>query len=231
MRLEIIQHVSFESAGTISDWAIEKKHQVHTTRVYANEVLPDPQHFDALILMGGSMSVHDEMNFDWLKPEKELIRSAIHQNKKILGICLGAQLLAEALGGEVFSNPVKEIGFFPVQFKQDPWPFPVLTNEDKHIPCFHWHGESFSLPAGSGLLASSTACPQQSFISGYNFFGIQFHPEMTIGIVKALVSHESWELIPGEFIQDAESILANLGMLEKIKPFFWKTLDNFFDNQ
>src|SRR5579871_6354431 len=148
IRFHCIQHVPFETPGNIQIWAKEKGHSLSYTHIYNNEELPAINDFDVLIIMGGPMSIHDEKEFSWLKKEKEFIKSAIQENKKILGICLGSQLIADALGAKVYNNKEKEIGFMPVKFFKD--------NSEEIV--FHWHGETFDLPEGATLRASTEAC-------------------------------------------------------------------------
>ena len=116
MRFHCLQHVPFETPGNIEAWAKQKGYSFSFTHFFNDDQLPEQNDFDALIIMGGPMSVHDENDFGWLKKEKQFIAAAIRQQKKILGICLGAQLIADALGAMVYNNKEKEIGFMPVHF-------------------------------------------------------------------------------------------------------------------
>ena len=163
------------------------------------------------------MSVHDEDLFPWLRAEKELIAAAIREEKKVLGICLGAQLIAEVMGGRVYPNPQKEIGFWAVEWTEDarehcpnlagdPGGGSGLAGGDVF---FHWHGETFDLPPGARLLASTEACLNQGFLLGDNVLGLQFHPEVTPEIVRAMVGNEGHELVDGPYIQTREEILAH----------------------
>ncbi|HLI92968.1 MAG TPA: type 1 glutamine amidotransferase, partial [Puia sp.] len=178
---------------------------VATTAVYDGQPLPKTGDFDGLIIMGGPMSVHDEAEYSWLRAEKELIGSAIRDGKKVLGICLGAQLIAEACGARVYKNKEKEIGFWPVKWAVRPG-FTGATADNERF--FHWHGETFDLPAGAGLLASTAACVNQAFRLGDRVMGVQFHPEVTAAMVRRMVGHGEPELVDGAFIQQREEILA-----------------------
>ena len=198
MHCHCLQHVSFETPGLLSDHFREKAFSVSTTALYRGEPLPSSPDFDILVIMGGPMSVHDEQDFPWLWDEKALIAAAIGQKKKVLGICLGAQLIAEVTGGLVYPNPEMEIGFWPVQWKSRPGKDEVF---------FHWHGETFDLPPGAELLASSPACLNQAFRLGEQVLGIQFHPEVTPGLIRAMIDHEGDQLVDAPYIQPAGEML------------------------
>ena len=212
MRYHCLQHVSFETPGLLIDLIREKGHSLRTTALYLEEPLPSVADFDALIIMGGPMSIHDEDVYPWLRAEKELIAAAIREGKKVLGICLGAQLIAAVLGARVFPTPQKEIGFWPVQ-----WTEAAASPRGKEAGApggslfFHWHGETFDLPVGAVLLASSPACVNQAFRLGDKVLGIQFHPEVTPEIIRGMVEYEGWELeeeAGAPFVQGATQILA-----------------------
>jgi GMP synthase-like glutamine amidotransferase len=231
MRYHCLQHVSFETPGFLINLIREKGHSLRTTALYREEPLPSAADFDALIIMGGPMSIHDEDVYPWLRAEKELIAAAIREGKKVLGICLGAQLIAAVLGARVYPNPQKEIGFWPVQWTEA---VASLRRAGAGAPdgvragrpgearsggvqpeaaqpgealFFHWHGETFDLPAGAVLLASTPACVNQAFRVGDKVLGIQFHPEVTQEIIRGMVENEGWELVDGLYIQSAEKML------------------------
>jgi GMP synthase (glutamine-hydrolysing) len=228
MRFHCLQHVPFETAGILTDQILERGHSLQVTHLYRGDPLPPDSDFDGLIIMGGPMSVHDETEFPWLRPEKELIATAIGKKKKVLGICLGSQLIAEVSGGRVFTNTHKEIGFSPVQWTGTAVQrFPGLR-EAGSLPIFHWHGETFELPAGALLLASTAACTNQAFLLGEHVLGLQFHPEVTPAIVHDMVHFEGHELVPAPYIQSAEVILEQCSLSDAewladalVKPFLY----------
>jgi GMP synthase-like glutamine amidotransferase len=216
MRFYCLQHVSFETPGVLAGYIREGGHSLRIVALFDGNPLPSASDFDALVIMGGPMSVHDEDLFPWLRAEKELIAAAISQKKKVLGICLGAQLIAEVAGGRVYPNPQKEIGYWAVEWTEDarellpglaggPGDGSGLAGGDVF---FHWHGETFDLPPGARLLASTEACLNQGFLLGDNVLGLQFHPEVTPEIVRAMVDNEGHELVDGPYIQTGEEILA-----------------------
>ena len=206
MKIYFIQHVPFEDPAFILDWAAKKKYPVNSGRAYLNDPYPDYNEFDMLLIMGGPMSVNDEMVLPWLKTEKDFIKNAIEKKKIVMGICLGAQLIASVLGATVKSNPMKEIGWFPVSFNDSACEKMNLPFKGE-LMSFHWHGETFDLPPGSTHLASSIACQNQAFCYGNTVFGFQFHPEANKYSVERLVYNCANELDNSEFVQEKVSIL------------------------
>ena len=207
MNIHILQHVSFESPGMIIDWAESHNYPLTYTLLFEKNISwPAMNELDMLIIMGGPMGVNEENKFKWLKAEKDFIKRAIAAGKTILGICLGSQLLAEALGAKVYPNKEKEIGFFPViktaAGKQDE----LFMAVPESWNVFHWHGDTFDLPEGASLLFTSIACHNQAFRKG-NCIGIQFHPEVDAPLIQSMVANERHELIKAGFVQSEEEIL------------------------
>jgi GMP synthase-like glutamine amidotransferase len=206
MRAHYLQHVPFEGLGSIDAWLQQTGYEITSTNFYVTEELPKIEDIDLLVVMGGPMSVNDEQDYPWLIKEKKFIKSVIEAGKPTLGICLGAQLIANSMGAEVFPNSVKEIGWFPIQAAESEnnavFQFP------EEIEVFHWHGETFSLPIGAVQLAKSKGCKNQAFQIGANVIGLQFHLETTSNSAKAIVENCRDELIGGEYIQTGEDILS-----------------------
>jgi GMP synthase-like glutamine amidotransferase len=199
MRVHVLQHAPFEGLGSIERWLAERAAVVTTTRLFDAPRFPDPGSFDLLIALGGPMSVNDERSLPWLAPEKRFVAAAVHAGRRVLGICLGAQLLASALGAEVRPGPHREIGWFEVR-AAPPRPGGLRLPEVARV--FHWHGQTFDLPAGALWLAESDGCKNQAFQLGTGVVGLQFHLEMTPASVDAMLAHCSGELAqPGVFIQ------------------------------
>ncbi len=215
MRIHYLQHVPFEGLGNIETWAMSNGHTLTATRLFANEQLPSLDRFDMLVIMGGPMSVHDEAEHVWLKAEKWFIRQVIEANKPTLGICLGAQLLAECLGAKVVKNRHKEIGWFPITLSD------AFTDVEpgRHLPrqceAFHWHGETFTLPKEAMRIASSVACENQGFIYGGHIIALQFHLEMTQQGAEELILHCGDELVAGEYIQQGKEMLDDLQRFQR----------------
>ena len=206
MRAHYFQHVPFEGLGSIEPWLKKAGYEITGTRFFESDELPDLKTIDMLIVMGGPMSVNDEDKFPWLVAEKKFIWDAIAKNKQVLGICLGAQLIAGALGAKVYPNKVKEIGWFPVygiSSKEHSFRFP------SKLEVFHWHGETFDLPMGAVHLAKSDVCENQAFQFGKSVIGLQFHLETTPETARNLVSNCRDELVVNApYIQKDEKIIS-----------------------
>jgi GMP synthase (glutamine-hydrolysing) len=206
MRIHYLQHVPFEGLGCIEPWALHQGHSLSATALFAGDALPDPLSFDWLIVMGGPMGVHDEMEFPWLVQETQFIRQCVRQGKKILGICLGAQLIARALGADVYPNQHKEIGWHPVTSS----PGADGTGLGPLLPqtffAFHWHGDTFGLPNGAVHLAQSEACRHQAFFYPPAVLGFQFHLESTFESIGELIDSCNDELVTAPYIQNRELI-------------------------
>ena len=206
MRAHYFQHVPFEGLGSIQSWLDSRDATVTSTRFFEVYAIPAIEDIDLLIAMGGPMSVNDEVELPWLVSEKAYIRDAIHRGVPVLGVCLGAQLIANALGARVYPNAEKEIGWFPITAVAhegvDAFTFPVMQN------VFHWHGETFDLPLGAVHLARSVACENQAFQHGERAIGLQFHIETTPESARAITEHCSDELVPSRFVQTAEQLVS-----------------------
>jgi len=222
IRIHVLQHVPFEGPGCIADWALQKGYKVSFTFLFKNQPLPSLASFDFLVLMGGPMSVNDENKFPWLVQEKELVRASINNGKKVLGICLGAQMIASALGKPVYANAEKEIGWFPVRFTAEARDHILFSDFPSEVMVFHWHGETFDIPDDSILVASSEACRNQGFVVGQNVVGLQFHMEQTKkslqeveGIIQGELGNGRWEQTLDE-IKDIQNITGVQSMMYKL---------------
>lgn len=226
MRIHSIEHVPFEDPAGIALWAAERGHDLARTRIYEGDPLPAPGQFDLLVVMGGPMSVHDGLEFPWLAAEKECLKLAMARGRSVLGVCLGAQMLSEALGGEVTKNTHREIGWHPV--KLTPWALssPAFAGMPQEFTAFHWHGETFSVPRGASLLAGSQACENQAFAVGGKLVGLQFHFETTAESMEKLITHGAEDIVPGTYVQTAEEMRAGVGHLDGLKVLLHKLLDN-----
>ena len=206
MRAHYLQHVPFEALGSIGTWLHSAGYEITSTPLYKSIIFPDLEEVDLIIVMGGPMSVNDEDEYPWLFQEKKFIRNAIDSGKRVLGICLGAQLIANAMGTKVYKNSVKEIGWFPVRDTSlksaSVFIFPPSTQ------VFHWHGETFDLPPGATLLASSVGCVNQAFQIGTSVIGLQFHLEATPQSAKEIVSNCRDEIISSHYVHTEEEILS-----------------------
>lgn len=206
VRAHYLQHEPQEGLGSIESWLRGRGWEIRGTLLHEGEALPDVSEFDLLVIMGGGMSANDEARLPWLRAEKDLIRRAIEADKKILGVCLGAQLIASALGARVYPNAEKEIGWHQIRAtKTDNGNVFRLPDS---CEAFHWHGETFDLPEGAVLLAESEACRNQAFQIGQNIIGLQFHLETTPDTARQFVCSGRSDLMPGKFVQSEEEIVS-----------------------
>jgi GMP synthase-like glutamine amidotransferase len=216
MRLHVLQHVSFEGPGIIAEWGGVNGHEVSVTRLFDDgAVLPDRDTFDCLVVMGGPMGVNDEEEFPWLAAEKELIAGAIEAGRAVLGICLGAQLVASALGARVRRNQHREIGWAPIWLTEEGLESEIFSHIPEELEVFHWHGDTFDIPEGAVNLAQSAGCHHQAFLYGKNVIGIQFHLEVTRKDVMAMLEHSGEDLTPDAYVQAPAKILAKENPLRR----------------
>ena len=214
MKVHYLQHVPFEGPAHIARITESKNIPLEGTRLYKGEPLPHPDEADLFVIMGGPMGVHDTGEFPFLKEECAFIERALKAEKKLLGICLGAQLIAHVLGAPVTKNRHREIGWFPVNGvpeKSDKENFPgeILPQE---FYALHWHGDTFAIPESARLLASSEACTNQAFLYKEQALGFQFHLESTVESVKDLLLNCSDELDNSTFVQAPGDILSTTHM-------------------
>ncbi len=228
-RFHYVQHVPFETPGVLLEWARKQGFEITSTRVFLDDHFPSPKELDFLVIMGGPMSVHDENIYSWLRKEKAFLKEALslENHSKILGICLGAQLLAEALGGEVIPGKYKEIGWFPIEFTPAALSHPLFEGFPENIQVFHWHGETFTIPKGALHIARSEACENQAFLYENNVLAFQFHMEVTQDIVAGLIENCSNELQQGPYVQNVEEIQGQKELFEHIHKYLFKLLDIF----
>jgi GMP synthase (glutamine-hydrolysing) len=222
MRIAVLQHVEFEGPAAIADWAAGRGIPLRLFPLHRDTTLPSLSDFDMLTVMGGPMSANDEARLGWLGPEIALVREAIAADKTVLGICLGAQVIAKALAARVYPGSAREIGWFPVQRTGS---HPVFDSLPDSFTPFHWHGETFDLPREATLLAKSKITETQAFAVGRRVLGLQFHMEATEESVRALLEGAADEIGQGVFEQQPASILANLDQCASLRPLLDAMLD------
>ncbi len=214
LRVHFFQHIKGEGEGSLTDWLAGQPAQVTCTRFFeladdAVPELPKPDHIDLLIVMGGAMSVNDEARYRWLAPEKQFIHAHIKAGKPVIGLCLGAQLIASSLGASVHRNAHKEIGWWPVEAVAHVQPEIRLFDFPASITPLSWHGDAFELPEGAVLLAHSAATRHQAFQYGQTVLGFQFHPESTPRNLQLFLEDDGYQdLTPGPYVQTAAQLLA-----------------------
>ncbi|MFN7755376.1 MAG: type 1 glutamine amidotransferase [Holosporales bacterium] len=226
MRIAILQHVVFEKAGMIADWAEVRGHSMILCKLYENATIPSVDAFDMLVVMGGSMSAGDHVEYPWLVPEKALIKTAIEADKYVVGICLGAQLVASVLGARVYPNHAKEIGWFPVTIVDEALGHSLLSGLSAAMNVFHWHGDTFDLPQGARILMSSAECKNQAFLYQEKVLGLQFHLEMTEAGIKNIIEHCKENIVPSASIQSEAEMLASIvARIDSCKRVLYSMLD------
>jgi len=228
MRLLFLQHDPLDGPGALLEWAELRGHSVEFCLICLGEALPSLESFDLLVSLGGPMGAYEEEIHPWLETEKEYLRQAFSAGKKILGLCLGCQLLAEALGGKAFRHTCKEFGWQPIQ----PLPpgVPWLGDETPFY-AFQWHGDTYSLPPGAVQLARNEATEQQAFImngaTGAQVLGLQFHLEWTEQMAREALAEPGVAPPPSPFVQSAEEILSDPTLFASGKNRFFTLMDRF----
>lgn len=218
-------HVPFEGPGVMADWIKEKGHLLEYTRFYKGDNLPDPKEVDLLIIMGGPMNVFDYHMHSWMQDEIEWVAEFIHSDKPVLGICLGAQIIAAALGEDVYPGPEKEIGWHELQFLPSLGEFRIFKTLPAARKVFHWHGDTFNIPKDATRIASSHLFPNQGFIYERSVIAMQFHLEMTPEAVQGMIDHCGDELVEGMHIQTAREILSETSYFESNQQVLYQFLD------
>lgn len=204
MKICTLQHAAFEGPGEIASWAEQAGHAMTIRHLYRGDALPGLDSFDLLLIMGGEMNIYQYRDWPWLKPESAFIRSALESGKKAVGICLGAQFMADALGARVVQNAEIELGWLPVTWTLEAREkFPGLQTA---ATVLHWHGDTFGLPPGAMRLAASAGCAEQGFLVPGKCLGLQFHMEVNPALTEQFVKSQG-EWPKGRYVQASEEIL------------------------
>lgn len=211
MRALVLQHVAVEGPGTLAPYLEARGWKLETVALYAGARPPeDALGYQAIIVMGGPMGVYDEAEYPFLRDEQHFLRRAMAQHVPLLGICLGSQLLAKALGARVYRNPQKEIGWYSVDLTPAGVADPLFASLASPVPVFQWHGDAFDLPAGALSLASSPLCTHQTFRYGDRVYGLLFHLELTPAIIHTWLEVFQDELLSLRGTIDPDRIRAEL---------------------
>lgn len=229
MRIHCFQHVPFEGIGSMANDFAARNFSVTTTHWYDNETAPDSHTFDALIVMGGPMGIYDEAIYPWLAAEKNAIKDTIAAGKIVLGICLGAQLVADVLGGKVTRNAHKEIGWFPLNIQPVAVDHPIAHILAKYPQVFHWHGDTFAIPSGAIHIASSQGCANQAYVYNEKVYGFQFHLETTPASAKALIENCAEDIDGTHFTQSAQTMLSDEKKFASINNAMSEIIAHIFD--
>jgi GMP synthase-like glutamine amidotransferase len=225
MNVLILKHAEIEGPGLIEGFLIRQAIPYQTVDLYLGMPFPGLDDFSHIVIMGGPMNVYEEDNYPFLKSEDLFIKEALQGRRSILGICLGAQLIAKALGATVFKAPVKEIGWYEVALTEEGFKDPLFFNLPKKFLVFQWHEDTFEIPRGGRLIATSNPVSHQAFRYGENAYGLQFHLEVTEKMVREWVESYEDGYAKTEILTQSEK---KIGSYKKrgmnfLKNFFRKT--------
>jgi GMP synthase-like glutamine amidotransferase len=230
LKIHYFQHIEQEGLASIEEWVLASGHSLTSTRFFENSDLPELASLDWLIVMGGSMSVHDEVEYPWLVEEKKFIKKAIDAGKTVLGVCLGSQLVSDVLGAKVYKNKEKEIGWYDIETTCFARSSKLFFDMALKTKVFHWHGDTFDLPEGAIHLAYSHACKNQAYLYMGRVLALQFHLEPTKEWIREMVEIGGDELTSGRYVQNAEEILKNIEIVEANKKILFALLDRLADS-
>lgn len=225
MHIHWLQHAEHEDLGCIAPWLAARGAQVSMTALHRGQALPARPDFDALLVLGGPMNIYEHAAHPWLVAEKKLIRAAIDAGRKLLGICLGSQLIADVLGGPVTRNAHSEIGWFDVSLNAAGRAHPVFADWPDRFAAFHWHGDTFAIPPGARNLMSSEACAHQGFTHGPQVLGLQFHLEVTAADARRWLAEET--PAAAAYVQTPDQILQRIDRFALNNRLMLRLLDRF----
>lgn len=224
-RVTLLQHVPQAPAGRIGLWALENGLGLERVRLWAGDPVPSADEMDALVLLGGSMRVDDGDAHPWLADERALIQAAAEAGVPVLGVGLGAQLIAAALGGSVEAMEAPEIGLFPVETTDAAGQHPLTKAWPKRFTPLHWHADRVELPSKARLLASSEACREQAFAIDEHVLGLAFHLELDPQDVDAIAEADPPPDEPGPWTQPVDEIRQGLEASTELAGILDATLD------
>ena len=229
IRVHYLQQVDFEGPGLIADYCARHSLPVTKTCLFAGDAFPDQSAFDLLVILGGPMNIYEETQYPWLRAEKEFIRQSIDAGKKVLGICLGAQLLSVVLGGTVDKNRHKEIGWHTIRLTSDGLKSPVLHDFPETFLVFQCHGDTFSIPACCKLLGRAEGCEHQIISFDKKVIGLQFHLEYSAQSIREWIAASPGEFKPGPFVQQPAQIEESMAMVNQTEQLLGQLLDNLIN--
>jgi GMP synthase (glutamine-hydrolysing) len=221
MDVLVLQHIACEPPGAFEDVLTAAGADIHRVELDEGEPLPSWQNYVAIVAMGGPMSVNDDAELPWLTAEKQAIADAVKAGVPYWGSCLGVQLLAASLGARVYSGTQPEVGVLPVALTDDGRSDPVFAGLPPEFPTLQWHGDTFDLPDGATLLASSSAYPNQAFRVGQTAYGVQFHVEVTDQMAR------EWAQVPA-YAEYADRVLG-AGGIDRLMTDFDAARDRMLD--
>jgi GMP synthase-like glutamine amidotransferase len=190
MDVLVLQHIACEPPGAYEDVLRDRDVRIHRVELDEGEPLPDWRAFDAIVAMGGPMGAGDDAELPWLREEKRAIGEAVRAGVPYWGACLGVQLLAASLGARVYTGPEPEVGILPVTLTDEARADPVFSGLPTRLLTLQWHGDTFDLPPGATLLATSPQYVNQAFRYGTRAYGVQFHVEVDPAMAR------EWARVP-----------------------------------
>jgi GMP synthase (glutamine-hydrolysing) len=221
MDVLVLQHIACEPPGAFEDVLVAAGADIHRVELDEGDPLPSWQNYVAIVAMGGPMSVNDDAELPWLTAEKQAIAEAVRAGVPYWGSCLGVQLLAAALGARVYPGTQPEVGVLPVTLTEEGQADPIFTGLPAEFPTLQWHGDTFDLPDGGVLLASSPAYPNQAFRVGRAAYGVQFHVEVTDQMAR------EWAAVPA-YAEYADRVLG-AGGIDRLMTEFDSARDGMLD--
>ena len=231
MNIHLLEHETEGISTNILAWTKARRHTLSRTQVPNADLLPEVNDFDMLIVAGGPQHLWEKEKNPWVDDEKRLIAATAAGEKKIMGICLVAQLLAEVLGGEVFPCPLAELGWHDVHLTVDGTASPLFRGVPKRFAMFQWHSDHFTLPAGATRLATSEAARNQAFASpNGRMLGIQFHPDFDCDLIMRMVGDEAEKWPEGPFVTPRKALLQETADMEEPAWLMDILLDNLAAN-
>lgn len=228
MKAIALIHAHFEKPGAISTWCDARSIPLMEVHTYRGDALPCQDDFDLLFVMGGPQSPRETNEFPYLKDEMQFIREAIERDKFIFGVCLGAQLMAEALGATTERSPFKEVGVFDLSVTEEGRKDPLLRDVPRSFPVSHWHQDMPGLPEGATILGTSEGCPRQIIRFGARLLGTQCHFELTPTLIQEMANHCPEDLTPSAYVQDLERFLNH--DFEEINKRLYNLLHRFIES-
>lgn len=215
MHIHFVIHEEFEAPGAFLDWVVNNDYSVSMTKLYEYNTLPtSAEHIDLLVVLGGPqdpITTIEECPYFDAQKEKELILKCIKANKAVVGVCLGAQLIGEALCNAFSHSPEKEIGVWPIQLTQEGKEHPKFKHFGEALSVGHWHNDMPGLTPDAVIIATSEGCPRQIIEYSNLVYGLQCHLEFTPEVIKLLLTNDSENLMKYKdhpFVQSAEQIRA-----------------------
>lgn len=221
-----IQHAERVRPLTVAEWATDRDVDLRVVRMHERDELPDPARVERLVVLGGGMNTDQSEQHPWIPVERDWLRRVVAiERAEVLGICLGSQLLAEALGGSVGRSGVREIGWTRIELTPGGRDDRVFGALPAAFDVMQWHGDAWTLPPGATLAATGDGCATQAFVYGGRVRAVQFHPEFTHARSTELAATTTDDLTPRGFVQSPEQFLADPARFDALREVCFRMLD------